>query len=185
MATKSMSDFRDRLPDGNSLPWSGKSEFEPAAYQLIDGIDIMVDCDGSAARWNGISWSGMKRHYSNDKPLLDAIAEARSFDTIETGWHVLTGPGIQSIASALENPYRFIRPMLLPARILRISGTVTRRFIADALDRYYIAGLLIEAQPVQAVSFRHGFEGNANLIDMVRMDGNVRLSEKMRAAQSF
>ncbi len=184
MAIKSVSDFRDRLPDGNSLPWSGKSEFEPAAYQLIDGIDIMVDPDGSTARWNGVAWSGMKRHYSNDKPLLDAIAEARSFDTIETGWHVLTGPGIQGIASMLDNPYRFLRPMLLPARTLRMPGKITRRFIADALDRYYIAGLLIEAQPIQAISFRHGFEGNANLIDMVRMDGNVGLSNKMRKAQS-
>lgn len=184
MAIKGMSDFRDRLPDGNAMPWSGKSEFEPVAYQLIDGIDIMVDSDGSTARWNGVRWSEMKRHYANDKPLLEAIAAARSFDTIETGWHVLTGPGIQGIASTLENPYRFIRPMLLPARTLKIPGKVTRRFIADALDRYYIAGLLIEAQPIQAISFRNSFEGNANLIDMVRMDGDPGLAEKMRAAQA-
>lgn len=177
-------DFRDRLPDGNSLPWSGKSEFEPVAYQLIDGVDIMIDSDGSPARWNGTSWSPMKRHYSSDKPLLDAIADARSFDTIVTGWHVLTGPGIQGLASTLTNPYCFKRPMLLPARTLKIPGKVSRRFIADTLDRYYIAGLLIEAQPIQAVSFRQDFDGKANLLDMARMSGLDKLSEQIQSAQT-
>ncbi len=171
-------DFRETLLDAESAEWAALvrgRETSQEAYQLFDGLDIMVERSPFGPgvilkRWNGARWSPLSPVNEDDTVVEQSAYLAISeFRTAGEGWHVLTGPGVISPSTGEENPYCLLRPMLLPAFLMRLPEGVPAGGVRDILKDRYLAGVIVRCVNKIGCFINDDFAGQANLTAMLRM----------------
>lgn len=171
-------DFRDSLMDSRSEEWkeiARKSETREA-YQLFDGIDIMIGPSPFGpgvmlSRWHAVEWVELSGLFEEDIVIERHVHAAISQSpAVERGWHVLTGPGIVSFSTGNENPYNLDSPMLLPAFLMRLPDRILMTDMDRIFENLYAAGVVLKCGKFFSCLMNEDFSGQADLVSMVRTE---------------
>jgi len=157
-------DFRDTLPliDGSTQDYATFTEIK--SYQLIDGRDIYIDDSLlEFSIWNGYRWSKLNRAIPGDARLLDSIAYSKEQGILKKGWNILTGPGVISLHTGLENPYCFSEALCLPFDTFATNMQISHEKATLWCEEHYSAGLVFSSFPQLSIMFSENFGMKADI----------------------